>query len=273
MILQDDQTDREIPAEIRQAPYFNMIIQMHQPNFWTPPNIGVSEFPTVNGVANNPILRLTAMKWLRLRILSTAVSFADLVYGSFDVPQGTTCSFVLIAKDGVYLRTPRYLPPPYQMIFTEATRLDVMVRCDGVAGTQIQMNFNGRLTFRLELASRPPAVSPDDFEIFYKACLPSYLNDTFNDVVQPNSVQLTPYLTFTGMQQSDALATFSVGQTVRMLMNGYGHPFHTHVNHFQIVNTDPTGWFQQGDWHDTAQNVIANMRLSRWTQLLFLHCQ
>ena len=48
-----------------------------------------------------------------------------------------------------------------------------------------------------------------------------------------------------------------VGEAVGFdLLNVNGHPFHIHINPFQLTqDTAPKGfdhdWFQSGDWHDT----------------------
>ena len=57
--------------------------------------------------------------------------------------------------------------------------------------------------------------------------------------------------------------TLPVGEVVALdLDNVDDHPFHIHINPFQLTTNTPVsttnkwnrGWFQSGDWHDTLFN-------------------
>ena len=56
-------------------------------------------------------------------------------------------------------------------------------------------------------------------------------------------------------------ASFAVGQVHQLGLSGIdAHPFHLHVNHFQLAAaiTDTQGaYFQQGDWHDVIFMVAS----------------
>ena len=273
VIINDDTGDREIPREVRTAESFNLIIQYHQPKFWTPSNSTFSPFLTVNGIANNPTLAIRQLKWMRLRMLSVGVSFGGLITSQIILAERVACTFTLIAKDGVYLGTPRPLQEPYTMVWTESSRSDLMVRCDGPVGSTVQFLFNNMPMMRLRIDERNEDERPDAFNIHYETCLPRYLKDTFADVVTPPRVSVGPILSYSGDARENALAVFTVGQTIEMLLAGSGHPFHTHINHYQIQEDDASGWYRRGDWHDTVENAIVRMRLDRWTKSMLVHCQ
>ena len=272
IIVEDDAGNREVPIEVRTAETFNLIFQYHQPQFWTPSNTSFQPFLTVNGVPNNPILAIRQQKWMRLRMLSTGVSFGSLIQGTISIPSDVQCTFLLIAKDGIYLRGPRVLQPPYLMIWTEASRTDVMVHCDGPVGSTIQWRFGDMSLFRLMIQTRKQNEVADVYSIDYNACLPRYLDDTFSDAVTAPKISLTPFLSFQGFDTSHALGTFNVGQTIELALAGASHPFHVHVNHFQIQTDDIRGWYRRGDWHDTAEGVNVRMRLNRFSGLMLVHC-
>jgi len=272
--VEDDPLNREVPVQTREAPYFYLIIQTHLPSYWVPSS-KAAEFVTVNGLAGNPTLEITAQKWTRLRVLSVSISLGQFIQGQWTVPDGVTCQVVLIAKDGVYLKTPRPIPSPFVMYWNEANRNDFMVNCDGPANSVIQVYYGVYEAFQIQLLALPANEQPDTYNLNYQACLPAYLDDLFDaPVVNANdSIVLTPLLTFEGFDESDALATYNIGDVIEISTTGYGHPFHIHINHMQVMELDETGWFIPGDWQDTGQNIFnAKMKLDRFTEMMLLHC-
>lgn len=276
LIVEDDEADREVPIEVRTAESINLIIQYHIPSRWNPPNPTASDFFAVNGLTNNPVLRLRRGKWLRFRLLTTSISFGNLLMSSWTIPAGVSCNVILIAKDGVYLKTPRRLSAPFNMIWSEASRADLMVRCDGQqVGQEIQVRLDSKAIFRIRLEERRANESADEYEMDFRPCLPGYLaldlsQETVLNPVVPLS--LNAFMSFRGFAPSDAIGTFPVGSTIRLSLAGIGHPFHIHVNHFQIEQDSPDGWYKKGDWHDAAQGVDVRMRLDRFTELMLVHC-
>jgi len=94
----------------------------------------------------------------------------------------------------------------------------------------------------------------------------------FQDEPQINGRTFSNYNTF--------LDTFTVGTVNQINLNGNDeHPFHMHVNSYQIANA-PTntlnGYFQQGDWHDTllALDETTNVRFQTdiFTGKMVFHC-
>jgi hypothetical protein len=274
VIIEDDASNKEVPTEIVGAEYFNIIIQYHLPSYWEPSS-SAANFLTINGITNNPILQIRQSKWLRLRILSTSLSLGTLVEGKWTIPNSAKCQVVLIAKDGVYLRYPRQLTGIVSLRYTESARNDVMVRCDGTVGSEIQIYFASLTAFRLKITSRNTGESPDTYDVNYQACLPSILDDTFNDNLVNAGSPLTfnPFVEFAGFTQDVALGTYPVGSTIQLALTTPGHPWHIHINHFQIQEDQSNGWYKRGDWHDSVENLDVRMRLSRYSQLMLFHCQ
>ena len=75
-------------------------------------------------------------------------------------------------------------------------------------------------------------------------------------------------------------ASFAVGSVHTLSLSGVNaHPFHLHVNHFQIAETptDTSGdWFAAGDWHDVMfadfDTVSVKFQADRWVGDQVIHC-
>ena len=71
-----------------------------------------------------------------------------------------------------------------------------------------------------------------------------------------------------------------VGNVIEYDLSGISvHPFHNHVNHFQIAETPADthgGYFQAGDWHDVMltpdRAVTVRLQTDRWIGPSVLHC-
>ena len=74
-------------------------------------------------------------------------------------------------------------------------------------------------------------------------------------------------------------ASFAVGAVHTLALSGVNaHPFHLHVNHFQLTgaNLDDASYFVEGDWHDVLfapfNNIDVKFQTDRWIGDQVIHC-
>ena len=74
-------------------------------------------------------------------------------------------------------------------------------------------------------------------------------------------------------------ASFAVGAVHTLALSGVNaHPFHLHVNHFQLTgaNLDDASYFVEGDWHDVLfapfNNIDVKHQTDRWIGDQVIHC-
>ena len=75
------------------------------------------------------------------------------------------------------------------------------------------------------------------------------------------------------------LDSFAAGALVELAVDGFaGHPFHLHINPYQIVTMTPDDatYFQAGDWHDTlydgADTATVRLYTDTFTGKMVIHC-
>ena len=115
---------------------------------------------------------------------------------------------------------------------------------------------------------------------------PCYLADTIGAAVDTSfSVAFDQNFNVNGQKfttTSTFLGAFTTGQLAQITLADINrHPFHIHVNHFQITSStsaaaDPI-YFQTGDWHDTLYDPSMNtatvrMYADKYTGLHAVHC-
>jgi FtsP/CotA-like multicopper oxidase with cupredoxin domain len=207
IIVNDDPDGHEVPVEIVNAPMAPLIMLHMQPAVIQAaatllgdtyvslsPATGVQDFFTVNGYVT-PIVELEQGVWTRLRMLhASPTQGTHMLLSSVAASQ---CSFVLLAKDGVYLPGgPRLLTPVSDvvtLVFTQASRADVLVRCMGTVSATVNATADyAFLTPPPGAPPGPPTPSPIPvFSLRVKArtaaaadtwsplgvvpCMPSYL--------------------------------------------------------------------------------------------------
>ena len=245
----------------------------------------------VNGMTN-PIISLVANRWYRWRMVFAAVD------GVLQ-PTLTGCEIGLLAKDGVYLHSaPRTITEGYM---GPGNRADWVVRCPagtymwtsagrrrrlqggkgaggkggGAAGNALGGGGAGNAAISQTLAT---VVATDgataeiacDLPVF-SVNRPCYLADLRTATVdQTIAIGLGPVPRINGNEWATSTTydhTMVVGTAVELTLTGVNaHPFHLHINPFQIV-ADPAdtngNYFLAGDWHDVliSPNANVNVRL------------
>jgi FtsP/CotA-like multicopper oxidase with cupredoxin domain len=250
----------------------------------------------VNGMTE-PVVSLVANRWYRWRMVFAAVD-------SIIQPTLAGCDVKLLAKDGVYLPTaPRDITAGYM---GPGNRADWLVRCP--EGTHTWALNNGR---RRRLQRGPPAKGDGmagggagneelvqdlgtvvatasgeaECELpTFQINRPCYLVDlTGTTPAQTVSLNLGPVPNINDasyVSSTTYVATMTVGTVVQYNLGGVNaHPFHNHVNHYQIV-ADPadtaSDYFRAGDWHDVLinpnNNVQVRLQTDTFTGTNIIHC-
>jgi len=234
----------------------------------------------VNG-QGYPDIDLITGKWYRFRMVFAAVeSILRLGISS------TACEVLLIAKDGVYLQE---IPRTISAIHLwPGARADVMVRCTTAGSyTLASAEASGRPAASNRAAHRPPGgggfggggsnvwtgdiasitVTDDsstaDADLStYTINRPCYLVDltsatpTNNDFTLEFQGGATPMINGASFVDSTTYVTTMASGTMNewAVDGNNGHPFHLHINPYQIADTSLCGddlYVQNGDWHDT----------------------
>jgi FtsP/CotA-like multicopper oxidase with cupredoxin domain len=256
--------------------------------------LGVGQYVTANG-RYRPSVAISQNEWVRLRLINAGG--ASYLQPDFTAPALVTlgCTATLIALDGVTLTTAR--PLTASLFIPPGGRADVLLRCTvtGSAG----------------LPNDP--VVPSGSGILDG---PLVTGDILTFVATPGVNPAGPAPVFTAPAWAD-LRTSAVGNSwdmefdgSQMTVNGFpfmhdqpqmttslgvvqewhlavgvdsaNHPYHHHVNHFQI--TEVTGNLAAsglvvGDWRDTiplaneaAGSVTVRFVPQDYTGLMMLHC-
>eukprot|EP00931_Biecheleriopsis_adriatica_P018005 TRINITY_DN12725_c0_g1_i3.p1 TRINITY_DN12725_c0_g1~~TRINITY_DN12725_c0_g1_i3.p1 ORF type:complete len:610 (-),score=105.37 TRINITY_DN12725_c0_g1_i3:194-2023(-) len=275
----------------------------------------------VNGQVK-PELEIVSGDWYRLRLLYTAVS--SNIHAELRATSTASCEWKLIAKDGVYLNDlPRVVTSLY--LFAGA-RNDVLLRCScSSAPCAASIHYTTRdysplendnnsagVALDLSIVSGVP-VSAGELPSCVQLARPCYLVDL--SALPPSAYSVagevgmrfenkTMEMTWDGVPSSmkhqdftavggswrdwAPLAKLTVGSVHEIAVAGaYGsHPFHTHVNPFQVMSVPPgsgaSGWLKAGDWHDTilvdsdmtGHNATFSIRMQtdRFTGKQVVHC-
>lgn len=239
----------------------------------------------VNGMSQ-PIITMVANRWYRWRMIFAAVQ-------NVITPKLQGCEMGLLAKDGVYLpMVPRTISAGFMAPGNRADWVvrcpagsHAFVSNGGLEGGFNGINTNPGLNKNMAIVIAT-VVAVDQGEQScdlgsFSVPRPCYLADLTGTVggtavVVPTA---TTNVSFPGLgispalngcknreggekskpwcefNMSNPLDTWTVGTVNHYRVAGaWAHPFHQHVNHFQI-NSDledyPTGYFKKGDWHDT----------------------
>jgi len=246
-----------------------------------------------------PQVTMKAGTWYRWRILLASVS-ARLVMAP---EEGKGCEVQLLAKDGIYLAD---APRPVSDIFLAAgNRADVAVRCSKVGDGEVFMinkedEYNDDLGFneqehimRLNIEEQESNVDSEltDFTVPFPCYLvdlegvdasalsdPLDINFTFTPIGPSiNNVQYNPEKYFEGGKPVELGTVRDVN-----LNPSNQHPYHQHVNPFQIMVMDEDTesvktWYQVGDWQDVLQTINATTAKVRFQAATFngpmvMHC-
>ena len=212
-------------------------------------------------------------------------------FGSQYIDPPAGCEFQTMAKDGIYLNDmPRSVP---KLILVPGQRADVAVRCTNVGSQPVKAlwwmgDFGGSATngntyhidvMQLNIVSSTSLpVSLPPLPLGFRR--PCYIADLTTQVIQAgNSFELEFAFTngsgkVNGMpwhNETTYVHTTSLGTVQEVVDKTTGnHPYHQHVNPFQIASIDaePIGieeydtanraWYKVGDWHDTIMYPVNN---------------
>jgi FtsP/CotA-like multicopper oxidase with cupredoxin domain len=245
-------------------------------------NTNETNIALING-AYRPSLQMEAGKWQRWRIVNAApFYFVDLTLDG--------CELQLLQKDGVYLNEiPRAVS---RLVVPTGGRVDVAVKCPaghfvlgsgvhpGASGTRNGNMYHNEYLCDVVVAEGGPE---DDRLPMFKPPPPAYLKDLrAMNVGGRWDMNMTP-LTPKSHNQTMFLYNGDDGGACKMndfvpgesmpwksihsmelgkveewkVGNLQGHPFHLHVNHFQVVDIDDHeyNYTQVGDWMDTLELV------------------
>ena len=226
---------------------------------------------------------------------------------SFD---DSICEMQLLAKDGVYLpAAPRAVN---ELPLSPGARADVAVYCSeagaaNLVSTGRRRQLQGRLpggggtttggggqtatagkwtgvalTVVASGAHAGQASAVPSFAVTRPCYLASTLGATADTV---EAIRLGPLPNFNRNRfsgEDSYEASFAAGSLVQLEVSGVlgtgGHPFHTHVNPYQIVQMTPrdSTYYQVGDWHDTIYDgrdtAVLRFYADTFTGKMVMHC-
>lgn len=308
-VLIVDDAEGEVPPEIANMEEVVMMFQ-HLPmaSLVTIEENSAGDLWKVTGTAADhvlinghiaPTIAMVTNKWYRWRMVFASVE-ATIRLAFSDT---TNCEMQLLAKDGIYLHhAPRLISV---VPFPLGGRADVAVRCtaagsytleseEGVAGGagkgrrrlhQMGENagdFVGSLaTITVADGSETATTLPG-----FSVRRPCYLADLrcaeATEVDSTFTVALRPFtVNDQAFVDSDTPLTggsFATGSLLEWTITGTGgHPFHLHVNPYQIqtLTTTDTDYFQVGDWHDVVLGPSAlkvRIQTDTFVSKAVIHC-
>eukprot|EP00611_Tribonema_gayanum_P019059 TRINITY_DN3247_c0_g1_i3.p1 TRINITY_DN3247_c0_g1~~TRINITY_DN3247_c0_g1_i3.p1 ORF type:complete len:989 (-),score=246.59 TRINITY_DN3247_c0_g1_i3:610-3576(-) len=233
-------------------------------------------------------VKAPAGRWTRLRMLHVggALNAKMRIGGS-----AAACAVGLVAKDGVYVsHVPRTLSTR-EVLFSVASRVDVVVRCSTQGTYPLQIlpldpSGGGAWTNIGSLVITAADAIRGRYGIatlpIWRPCRPAYLQSLLLEPV-PTANQYS-VLMQTGVNgalysEATALKQVHLGQTYEwQLENTITHPWHMHVNHMQVVTTsgipEYPDWHAAGDWVDTYSGPDGKVRFrpERYAGYMIVHC-
>jgi FtsP/CotA-like multicopper oxidase with cupredoxin domain len=271
--------------------FFTKVANGCQDELFEVPMADNTNYFAVNG-KYMPTIQVMSSKYTRFRFLNAGWAFDSALRLYFESPNN--CVLQLIAKDGVYLA--KYPRTVTEILLPMGTRADIAVRCPETGTFTIssktdigQYGYSGPI-FNLEVlpngGMQDGPIQDGDFEQ-KDYFLPEYLTDLRHET----SVDDTHYVKLEVIGEPDDPASnyqfngknfpgeqayehkMKLGSLQEWTLDGIDlHPFHIHINHFQLVNLtssngDPVpwfdyipsngegSWFQPGDWHDTLDTL------------------
>jgi FtsP/CotA-like multicopper oxidase with cupredoxin domain len=204
---------------------------------------------TVNGTKLGNFCT-TANEWQHWRVL-----LADRDATPKTLGVGSTCSVMLLARDGVWRTTAPKALTTGTISLTGASRADFAVRCtndstitiNGTTVASVLVSGTGNTTVG--------PFSSGSTGSTWSAIRPAYLRD-LRDVVSVNKQTVNMGARTINGAKFDMTAptfTLSADKVQNWTIKGNTqHPFHLHVYHFEAVNC--SGEFEPGEYYDTLSN-------------------
>eukprot|EP01084_Bolivina_argentea_P033175 61396_1 len=253
-----------------------------------------------------PNICVTAGEWIKLRFAHIEIDSPRLYY----IGTGSDgCMVKLLARDGVIVHGSNNQAPrdvSNVIWLTQSSRADVAVYCPGHASNDITYNIysghNGNqqeeIIATLQVIGQPitaPELTP--FTpirpnyltnlIDYTGAFQQYNNNDFWDNVRitGSSVAGNTFVDETNYLQNIAINSVNEWRITKGTVGGV-HPFHMHVNHFQMVQNNlandanrdtnydpPTGYHEIGDFYDTLYGEgHIRFKTDLWAGTVAFHC-
>jgi FtsP/CotA-like multicopper oxidase with cupredoxin domain len=201
---------------------------------------------TVNGTKLGNFCT-TANEWQHWRVL-----LADRDATSKTLGIGSTCSVMLLARDGVWRTTAPKALTTGSISLTGASRADLAVRCtndstitiNGTAIANVLVSGTGNTTVG--------PFSNGSSGSTWSAIRPPYLRDLRGVTSVNNETVNMGARTINGAKFDMAVPTFTLpADKVQnwTIKGNTQHPFHLHVYHVEAVNC--SGSFEPGEYYDT----------------------
>ena len=289
VIIVEDGSD-EIPAEYQNLDEKVMMIQYMQfedvrriaatsgmgESHTSSSTASIADMFTTNG-QYAPTIKIDQNEWTRLRMVFMALDkVVEFTLGS--AAAGLGCEWTLLAKDGIYVdNAPRALTNVYM---APGNRADVLIRCTTVGSFTVDSvgDASGRGPPSKNIATTVGALN---FQVVssvssattltpFNAKLPNYLASVTayagSGAVESHTLQFAPVAgggcnvnydnAGAAAYTAVSLGNIPAGSVQTWSLSGSDrHPFHIHVNPFQLGSvTDTSGlanpYFFMGDWHD-----------------------
>ena len=244
------------------------------------------DFTLVNG-QYQPTGSIVSGEWTRLRLIFSGINAALELQMTSNTAE---CEWYLLAKDGIYVEgAPRTLGEIIYM--APGNRADVVIRCstsgEVVLGSTNTNNGQIQQENIVTLTVEESSAEPDQDLPQFTPYRPDYLADLYTST---NTTQFDLSFNFgsggctINGQSWDAtpLGYVETGSIQQWTVSGASrHPFHLHVNSYQlqgVQDTDGSGYYQDGDWHDTLyppSGVAVNSTLfavDSFVTKSILHC-
>jgi len=271
-------------------------------------NWGLDPHVLVNG-QYKPKLTLEEGKWYRLRFVFASVEQRVEIHQVEDAENQADCNFQLLAKDGIYLHE---APRPIDRVFlASGGRADVAVqcKCGFLAPRPCHSNLNFTAVWQpMGMMGMAPTIESTTNRLFhietkksgqphekhletFSVRRPCYLVDLREvsvsrknrhkvelPMLYPMAVKVDGVGSPWGHGTPPPMATIPVGQVQEWHLQGIQyHPYHLHVNPYQIVKIWSDPYFLPGDWHDTMLPTNINFATVRvnvdtFTGKMIAHC-
>jgi FtsP/CotA-like multicopper oxidase with cupredoxin domain/ABC-type tungstate transport system permease subunit len=314
MLIVEDEPE-ETPHELAAMVEVMLVLQMQ---YWD--SLGVATHDTISAqlhdaldmdasgprgnyiLANGqhkPVVSLVANQYARFRVLNAN----EVATMELDIPRGSHCSMDVLAMDGVYLKRPSHVT--HGLVLVPGSRVDLAVRCRRAGEYVLRSNpdpaRDGSMGRHARIAQDILVLAvaepqPGAAELPLPTHLPQ-LPTHMQDDLQYGSPDETSAVTLGDVQNSDyyqingEVDDGSIQRTVRLgslqewriTADGSNmHPFHAHLNHFQVISVDgPTenaALVGVGQWRDTIPipaagvAVTVRFRAHRFCGVMPYHC-
>jgi len=270
--------------------------------------LGLDPHLVVNGMYK-PQVNMEEGRWYRWRMVFAAVEQRVEIHQVEDHPNQANCQFQLLAKDGIYLHeAPRQVGKIY---LASGARADVAVqcRCGFMAPRPCHSHLNFSAVWQpMGLMGMAPTLENTTNRLLHIDVLssgkrnepplqtfsvrrPCYLVDLREvrtrhsnrhtvkmPMLYPMAVKVDGKGEPWGHGIPQTLKEIPVGEVQEWHIQGLQfHPYHLHVNPYQITGIWSDPYYMVGDWHDTMLPTSMNfatvkVNVDTFTGKMIAHC-